>query len=136
MNRFELNTPRVAAETLDAEVLVIDFELGTYFGLRGSAAAIWTLVENHHEIQSIVQRIESQLKDAQKLVPDFVKSLEQHQLIRVSTAVPVAVDISDVAPPFHPPELEVFEDMQAMLLLDPIHEVQPNAGWPFKIREV
>jgi hypothetical protein len=135
MNRFELNSPRVAAELLNAEALVIDFEAGTYFGLRGSAAAIWTLIEKHHDVASIVQHLEPHLSDAATLVPEFVRSLQARELIRSSDAAPERVDLTAFATPLSVPELAVFEDMQALLLLDPIHEVQPKAGWPFKIRE-
>ena len=33
-------------------------------------------------------------------------------------------------PTFAPPGLRKFTDMQELLLVDPIHDVQPEAGWP------
>ena len=33
-------------------------------------------------------------------------------------------------PPFMPPLLEKFTDMADLLLLDPIHEVDAETGWP------
>jgi hypothetical protein len=32
--------------------------------------------------------------------------------------------------PFEPPILERFDDMQELLLLDPVHEVSDEEGWP------
>ena len=32
-------------------------------------------------------------------------------------------------PPFEPPTLSKYKDMQDMLLLDPVHDVE-EAGWP------
>jgi hypothetical protein len=32
-----------------------------------------------------------------------------------------------------PPRLESYGDMQSLLLLDPVHEVEQDVGWP-KIR--
>jgi hypothetical protein len=131
---FEINTPQIAAENLDNEVMAINFEDGLYFSLRGSAAAIWLLLEAHHETQAIVAALESRLEAAARLVPAFVAELEQFGLIRHSNAAPKAVDISQFAA-LEPPVLEKFDDMQAMLLLDPIHEVEQKQGWPFASRK-
>jgi hypothetical protein len=127
---FEINTPTIAAENLDNEVMAIHFEAGLYFSLRDSAAAIWLLLEAHHDSGAIVTALESRLTGAETLVPAFVAELEQHGLIRPSSALPKAVDLSQFVA-LEPPVLEKFDDMQAMLLLDPIHEVEPQQGWPF-----
>jgi hypothetical protein len=127
---FEINTPQIAAENLDGEVMAINFQDGLYFSLRDSAAAIWLLLEAHHEIEAIVGALEPHLKDAARLVPAFVSELEQHALIRYSNSVAKVVDIGQFDT-LKPPVLEKFDDMQALLLLDPIHEVEPTQGWPF-----
>jgi hypothetical protein len=127
---FELNTPQIAAEILDNEVMAIDFQAGLYFSLRGSAAAIWLLLEAHHEPQAIVATLEPHLHNAPALVPAFVAELEQHALIRPSSNAAKPVDVSQFTQ-LEPPILEKFDDMQALLLLDPIHEVEPKEGWPF-----
>jgi hypothetical protein len=129
--RYELNHPNVATETLDQEVMAIDFDNGLYFSLRGSAALIWTFVLAHHGVADIVQQLEVKLPDAARLVPLFIGQLEQKNLIRPSQAQAIAVDLSGFSNSLEAPELEVFDDMQAMLMLDPIHEVEPQRGWPF-----
>ena len=131
-NIYELNTPKIAAETLDNEVMVIDFEAGLYFSLRESAAAIWTLVTAHHSLEKTLEQLQPVLPNAEKLVPDFITQLEQHNLIRLSQMERQTVNIAIFGDNLKPPVLEKFDDMQALLLLDPIHEVAPRAGWPFK----
>ena len=34
--------------------------------------------------------------------------------------------------PYLPPQLERFEDVRDLLLIDPIHQVDPELGWPRK----
>ena len=131
---YETNSPQIVAETIDNEVMAIDFEHGFYFSLRDSAAAIWTLVVAHQSIPNIVARLEPHLHNASRLVPDFIRQLEQEKLIRPSTAV--AIDVLPELKSYQPPELERFDDMQAMLLLDPIHEVEPKKGWPFAAKKI
>jgi hypothetical protein len=37
---------------------------------------------------------------------------------------------SGVRPTFESPTLAKFTDMEDLLLLDPVHEVSPDQGWP------
>lgn len=128
---YELNTPDIAAELLEHEVMAIDFKKGLYYSLRDSAAAIWELVINHHSTSSIVSQLESHLENAVSLIPEFIQKLEQYQLIRKSLESPKAVVLNGLPEIFQAPQLEEFDDMQDLLLLDPIHEVEPSLGWPF-----
>ncbi|MEY4532006.1 MAG: hypothetical protein RLZZ156_2729 [Deinococcota bacterium] len=136
MEIFELNSPQVAAEVLDGEAMVIDFKNGLYFSLRGSAALIWSLVVTHHSVSSITLQLEARLEDANELIPAFIAKLEQQELIRVSSQTTTEVQLSSSNEPLQNPELELFDDMQALLLLDPIHEVEPSRGWPSASKKV
>ena len=131
---YEMNSPQIVAETIDNEVMAIDFEHGSYFSLRDSAAAIWALVVAHQPISKIVSQLEPYLDNAGTLVPDFIRQLEGEKLIRPSRTV--AVDVLLELKSYQSPELERFDDMQAMLLLDPIHEVEPQKGWPFATKKI
>lgn len=132
--KYELNTPNTAAELLEGEVMAIDFEAGLYYSLRNSAATIWELLVNHYNIWEIVQELEPHLEQAATLVPAFVQDLKQHKLIRPSTEPAKRISFEHSSVALTPPELEKFDDMQALLLLDPIHEVEPSVGWPFKVK--
>ena len=55
-----------------------------------------------------------------------------HELIAPSDAPPPPDAVKSPSiprAPFHPPVLNVFSDMQDLLLLDPIHDVDAT-GWP------
>jgi hypothetical protein len=130
---YELNAPQIAAELLDGEVMAINFQDGLYFSLRGSAAAIWALITAHHSLSAVSQQLEPHLPNASALVPDFVRQLEAQQLIRpCAAATPKTVDLQGFALPWQAPQLEQFDDMQMLLLIDPIHEVDSKSGWPYQ----
>jgi hypothetical protein len=60
----------------------------------------------------------------------FVSLLETHELILPSAREPAkAPAVPTDKRPFKPLKLEVYTDMQDLLLLDPIHDAE-EAGWP------
>ena len=136
MGFYELNSPQVAAEILDGEAMVIDFKNGLYFSLRGSAALIWALVVAHHSVSSINEQLEARLENADQLIPEFIAKLKEKELIRVSSQETIKIELPSLSQSLEKPELELFDDMQALLLLDPIHEVEPSRGWPVTSKKV
>jgi len=127
--RYEVNSPRIVAETIDGEVVAIDLDTGSYYSLDGSGAAIWQLIESG----ASVQEIEAAVGVAEPVVT-FVAELATEGLIRPSTdgaSGPRAAEASVPMPsgPFEAPRLEKFSDLEDLLLLDPVHDVDPR-GWP------
>lgn len=136
--RFRVNDKQVVHEIFDGEVLVINLETGTYYSLLGSAARIWTGLVGGASIASMTQALgavyEGDPAVIEAAVVEFVSKLAQQSLL-VPDEMPapqVAVEIGGIGgpkAPFAAPTLDVFTDMQDLLLLDPIHDVE-EAGWP------
>jgi hypothetical protein len=65
-----------------------------------------------------------------------VGELEREDLIVPRSTANGSVDLGGLveAPPagvsFRAPRLEKHTDMQDLILLDPVHEVDPQRGWP------
>lgn len=59
---------------------------------------------------------------------DFVATLIEHELLREADATPVDFVPVTVAAYFAP-KLDIYTDMQELLLLDPVHDVD-ETGWP------
>ena len=144
---YRVNTPTVAAETVDGEVLMINLESGNYYSLRDTAAAIWHGLEHGVPTVAIAAALAERLPgaDAAALVDDFLAELATEHLVVPldATADPgVGVDTlwtppapaaqSAPAAPAAPPMLEKFTDMQHLILLDPVHEVDAAEGWPIQ----
>src|SRR6516225_6432129 len=82
------NLPVTASENFAGESVVIHFERGTYFSLRGSAGTIWSLLQKPTSIAGIVAALDSQAglpsKDIEALLTAFVAELAEHDLIASS----------------------------------------------------
>jgi hypothetical protein len=62
----------------------------------------------------------------------FIESLEAEQLVVPDPLDATGAPLAPAGPalPWEPLALETFTDMQELILLDPVHEVEPSQGWP------
>ena len=119
---YEIAAPDVIAESLDGEVLIVNLATGVYFRGDSEAAHAWTAVTSGSLPASGNGSSAAHLKA-------FVDELVAEGLIRERPATdPPMPEPAEL--PTGPFRLERFEDLQDMLALDPIHDVDPNTGWP------
>jgi hypothetical protein len=128
------NAPAVVSETIDGEVIVIHLEQGSYFSLRDTAADLWALVEHGCDADTIVQTLATRYSSPSEEIAGaagrFLEELREEGLVVESNGTPA--DVPDLGPAtgeFSPPRLEKYTDLQDLIMLDPIHEVEPE-GWP------
>jgi hypothetical protein len=135
--RYKPNAPKIAYDTFDDEVVLINLESGNYYSLNRTAARVWAAVERCATVKDIVEELRRECECSGAAVePEvlrFVTELHQEGLI-VSDDVDVPPAAAPaphgaVRIPFEPPVLQKFTDMADLLLLDPIHEVD-EYGWP------
>jgi hypothetical protein len=139
---FRINTPKIVNETIDGEVVIINFDSGNYYSSDTLGCEIWTLIEQRHSVDDIIQtvkeRYSSDKLDLEESVRAFLGELELEQLVvstkEGATSAPSLPERSDKQTVSEPPKLHKFKDMQELLLLDPIHDVD-DAGWPAAKRE-
>jgi hypothetical protein len=88
----------------------------------------------------VTARYEVDLETARQDVERFASQLLEERLVEASDAEPDAVPPSASSTsssnrlPYQPPTIEKFDDLQELLLLDPVHEVD-EAGWPISRAE-
>lgn len=130
-------SPQAMHETLDGETIVIDLSTGTYYSLRGSAPAIWQALVTGASREAILGALEHHYDAAREELAEavnaFLSQLEAENLITGRRggvpATASAVGKARTRSPFEPPVLEKYEDMQDIILLDPVHMVD-DQGWP------
>ncbi len=133
-NRYEPNQPFVVSELIDGEVVIMNLQTGHYFSARDTGALCWAWLESGRDPATVPVALAEvyggAAADYQAAVDAFIESLLEHALVRPGT-VASATLASAMPPPEHyrPPLLEVFADMQDLLLLDPIHDTD-EMGWP------
>jgi hypothetical protein len=142
---FSVNTPTVAHESIDGEVIVINLISGNYYSLEGTGAEIWESIDGGYSLPKITALLADRYTtDAVNIAPiidRFVAELERENLIVARTQdeparqleVCESLDdgrkINPQSTAFTPPTINRYSDMQELLLLDPIHDVDA-AGWP------
>ncbi len=119
---------KLAVDKFENETIIVDFETGIYYSLRGSACFIWECCENGLDDQSIKSMFTNLSDDQEIQISTFVKELRDANLI-VKTdekehSDPSPQDFTEIL-------FEQYKDMEELIMLDPIHEVDEK-GWPHK----
>lgn len=131
---FAIDDREVIHENLEGEAVLVHLGTGHYHSLRGAASAIWDLVVDGRSSAAIVAAMQDRFDgDRARIAGETVKLLED--LVARGLASRAPARHAEVPPwdgpriAFEAPNLESFEDMQDLLLLDPIHETGEE-GWP------
>lgn len=140
--RYRVNRPRVIAQEIDGEVVAIHLETGNYYSLLASGPAVWAALEGSAAADEIVERLtaryDGEAGAMREPVTTFLTQLEAEGLIvpdEDPAGSPDEMPERAVLDPgerssFAAPLLEKFDDMQDLILLDPVHEVTEEQGWP------
>lgn len=141
VSKYRINEPDVVSETIDGETVVVSLLTGAYYSLNGSAPQIWSFVSQGLNIEQMADALTDRFKEDRdtihKQVSDFIAALQTESLIvlRESDAAQhesgqESIPDAQLPQAYEPPALQKFSDMQELLLLDPIHDVDTQAGWP------
>jgi hypothetical protein len=133
---FVVDPDRVVHETIDGETVLINLERGTYHSLSGSGPEIWALGTAGAGEGEIVEALcERHGADRGLVVTEVARLLgelaQQGLVAPVDVAGPAEIRASKEAGAggFAAPVLQSFDDMQYLLLLDPIHDFEAS-DWP------
>lgn len=135
---YDVNSPRVIGGTVDDETVLIDSRTGAYYGLNESASHLWSALRDGpatvEELAEGMARLYGlEVDQARSLTTELVAELAGHELLRPAERGRGALVIEPLVPgpmTFAPPRVERFDDLEDLLLLDPIHDVDPGEGWP------
>ena len=135
---YKLNLPDVVQETVQGETLIVHTRSGAYYNLEGCGTLVWNSLLAGHSLAQIGDLFESSEESVRSSIRSglaaFVEALLAEQLILPADgeAKEIPSDAQTPKPVFVAPELRKFTDMEELLLVDPIHEVNPEAGWPLQ----
>lgn len=131
---YRIDEDRVTHEVFEGEVLAVNLDTGIYYSMPGLGGLVWTWIVEGVATSDLARLLSEACLDVPETfesdVRTFVGQLAAGGLIiPSSTAAAVTPTMPAGRRPFKPLKLEVFTDMQDLLLLDPIHETE-DAGWP------
>jgi hypothetical protein len=134
---LEVNEPAVVNEVIDGEAVILNLENGRYYSLRGVGEEIWSAIGARRPYAAIVADLRARYADdgIESHVARLLDELREEGLVR-RAATNGAGRAAGAEPgsgeeSFDPPVLERYTDMEDVLLLDPVHEVEPE-GWPHR----
>ena len=128
--------PHVVHENIDGEVIILNLKDGLYHTLNDSAGFIWAgLAEGQHPdtvASSVAHEFEiSDNSIALSFVSGLMDAASKENLLEIEGGW-TASDLNgshDAGDPKHP-VIHTYRDMQAALVLDPVHDVDHRTGWP------
>lgn len=132
---FRINEPEVIAEEIEGEVIILNFDSGSYYSLNENAMEIWHLLQAGYPYTAILDAWQAACaNDGEQVVATFTAFMEQLQQERLIVpaalaAIPADAPLLTVGTPADGLLLHKFTDLQNLLLLDPIHDVN-EMGWP------
>jgi hypothetical protein len=124
---FSASGPEVIFENFGDEMVIANLESGFFYSVDGSGADIWNALVAGHTGRQFVAASGADIEGASRIAR-FIAELRNEGLLAeaVRPAKPDPVAVAG----FAPPSIQKFDDLQGLLLVDPIHEASP-AGWPF-----
>jgi len=132
---YRVNHPRIVHETIDGETVLLDLNKGVYFSFDATGVVLWEHLEKFKNFEQLLGL--PVWEDAQREeISRFYSQLEDEEII-VSDPGPVTqedcsylMEGGQLTFTYTCPVLNKYSDMQDLLLLDPIHEVEKDQGWP------
>jgi len=133
----------IVSDSIDGEVIIVNLIKGIYFSISGSGERIWDCISNGWSIENVAEYLRTEFVNVPDDVTDkittFAEKLEDEGLIKRSDDRPPAnekltvnASTNGARLTFEEPSLTVFTDMEALLLLDPVHDFD-EAGWPNQV---
>ena len=136
---YRINTPQVISENIDGEVVIANLQTGVYYSMERIGADVWPWFENgiseEDLLKAAIASYSGNPSEIEAGLGEFVgKLVAEHLIVEAPGAqsrCPNALFSTNGhgLRPFEKPALESYNDMQDLLLLDPIHEVD-ESGWP------
>jgi len=133
-SHYLISEKDIAHEIIDGGAIIIHFDSGNYYSLNGMAATVWEWISAKATYGEIVGAFRSVTPDDIAEINGFVEGLVKEGILERSNG-PVPSDRAPASLPpkgtlaFEAPRFNKYNDMQHLLLSDPIHEVD-ETGWP------
>jgi hypothetical protein len=130
--RYKIVEQNVAHEIIDGEAIIIHFDSGNYYSLEGSSSQIWQWFAARATRRQILDAFQGIKANQVENYDKFVEILVNEGLLLTEPAEPghqATCPIPKNELIFEAPKITKYNDMQTLLISDPIHDVD-ETGWP------
>lgn len=135
--KYCLNDEKMFLDSAEGTTIVIEFTSGSYYGFSSLASVIVDKLAHGVETEDILSSVTSTAGCPDTFAADleaFISQLLGKEILKESAegepSEPFEIEASALADGF---ELKCFEntELQDLIMADPVHDVDPDAGWPF-----
>lgn len=133
---FRTDVPDTASELFDGEMVIAHYGTGLYFSISSAGALIWQGLRHGLTVAETANWLARHFTQEAAAIPAhvevFVAVMAEKALL-----IPVPERDRDGELPaislaaWQEPTVDSFDDLQELLLLDPVHDVT-EAGWPHR----
>jgi hypothetical protein len=133
--RYTTVIPEVTSEIFDGELVVANYQSGVYYSISADGCWVWQGLAHGLTVPEIVNwlsnHFHNQTAELPALVQDFVGKLAAEGVILEAPKGDALIATLPVltGSVFTEPTIDRFDDLQDLLMLDPVHDVD-HTGWP------
>lgn len=135
-----LDEHKVSSEDFDGEMVAVNFSTGKYYGMKGCAHDIWRMLGTPVSVDEISSGIcdiyGTKRAEVQGVITEFIETLRTEDILLEISERPanghVFCPTSLLGQAYEAPVLEIYSDLQELIMLDPVHEADPEQGWPLR----
>jgi hypothetical protein len=124
--RYTIAGPGVIMKDFGEETVVANLYTGLFYSLGGSAIELWSWLSEGRTTAEIAAAFPGE----SAAVEEFLARLVAEALLKPADTLPAPLPPLTLQA-FTPPAMESFDDLQGLLLVDPIHDVS-DQGWPIR----
>jgi hypothetical protein len=130
---YRLNEPQVACEALDGDLILLHFESGFYYNIRGVGADICQHLLAGGSLETATSELAARFGVPAVQVEDdakkFLDELLRERLLATCDAQSNGCTMRITVAAYSAPQCEKFDDMADQLLLDKIDDENQDAQW-------
>ena len=137
--RYVVDHANISSEDFDGETVCVNFATGTYFGLGGAAGPILAFFAFPHTedeaLDFVARHYGVEIAQVRDEVKPFIGELIGQKLLIADDGRETAEEEPQSMKPssgYEAPRLEIHTDLQELIMLDPVHEADPEHGWPLR----
>ena len=125
---YQLAHPDIVFERFDEDLLVLNLRSGQYFGFNNAGSLIWNALSSGIKA-SLIYDAGVKKENLEKFISDLIA----HELL--IAIAPLQTELSEelanlLSQESALPSIEIYDDLADLIMADPIHDVDADAGWP------
>tara|TARA_R110001592_G_scaffold348479_1_gene642642 strand:+ start:454 stop:843 length:390 start_codon:yes stop_codon:yes gene_type:complete len=128
---MRVNT-NIVSDKFEDEAVIVNLNTGVYYSLRETAFDVWVLIEKGISEKTLQSNFNDLSEDQKVKLNEFIAFLITDEVILTDHDHEVMVSETDVKLDFRSLDYSKFNDMTNLIMLDPVHEVDQEKGWPNK----